>query len=298
MQTASPGAGTAGTSGPSSGRFSGAIRLTVRLFQADFAVLVLAAAVGVVVTAAVSAALGVTTAERLTAAGRFGVYVVTAGGTRDVSLDAQALVSGLASVVVNGWVAVTMVHLLLRHVRTGARPGVRDITGGLPFWAQAVVAGLLLQLVDAAVAIPSALVSGGVSPLSVVQLVVGLLVATACVFYTQMIAGERRNGAAALWHSFLLVRSAGFWSVLGMYILAGLCVLPVAALFGIVVVILGGDRSSFLLQIGYSLVLGPLSAAFTTVMYFLARGERTELETVATPVGAPPAFSDMDAPGS
>jgi hypothetical protein len=273
-------AGAAGA-GPS-GRFKGAIGLTVRLYQADFALLVLAAAVGVVVTAGVSVLLGVTTSERLDAAGTFGLQVSTVAGGRHVDLDAPALVSGLVSVVVSAWVVVTMAHLLLRHVRTETRPALRDIAGGLPFWGWAVVAGLLLRLLDAMVATLSALVSSSVSPMLLVQTVVGVLVATACAFYAQMIVGERRNGAAALCDSFLLVRRAGFWSVLGMYILGGLCLLPVVIVFALVVVAFTDEQSSLILQTGYSLVVGPLSVAFTTVLYVLARDERAELEAVVS----------------
>jgi hypothetical protein len=276
-------AGPAGAGPP--GRFKGAIGLTVRLYQADFALLVLAAAVGVVVTVVVSALLGITTSERLAVAGRFGVRVVTSGGGREVGLDAPALVWGLVSVAVSAWVVVTMAHLLLRHVRTGVRPALRDVTGGLPFWGWAVVAGLLLQLFDAATATLSALVSSSLSPMSLVQTVVGLVVSTVCAFYAQLIVDERRNGAAALYGSYLLVRRAGFWSVLGMYILAGLCVLPVLIVFSVVVLIFGGDQRALILQTGYSLVIGPLSVAFTTVIYFLVRDARAEIEAVATPVG-------------
>jgi hypothetical protein len=298
MQTAPPDADItpedparpASPAGPSpSGRFKGAIGLTVRLYQADFALLVLTAAIGVVVTIVVSALLGVTSSERLAVAGRFGVRVVTSGGGREVSLDATAMLWGLASVVVSAWVMVTMARVLLRHVRTGVRPALRDVTGGLPFWGWAIVAGLLLQLFDAALATLSALVSSSISPMSLVQTVVGVVVSTVCAFYAQMIVDERRNGAAALWDSYLLVRRVGFWSVLGMYILAGLCVLPVLIVFSVVVLFFAGDQRALILQTGYSLVIGPLSVAFTTVLYFLARDARAEIEAVATPVGAPPA---------
>jgi uncharacterized membrane protein len=124
------------------------------------------------------------------------------------------------------------------------------------------------------------------APGALARLVVELAFLTVFLLYVQEIVDEHRNAVDALAGSWRLVLGAGFWRVVGNYVLFVVCVSPVMLAMVFLIVRFGAyGLAEVPVQLVFGAVVGSLSAAFLTTLYLLARGERAAVEAVVGPAG-------------
>lgn len=270
----------------SQGQFSGVIGYTVRLYRVNMAPLVLAVSIGATVTLLATLALAALRPHEAVTGSSLGIVVTSGSGGTHVSVWFAALAAGLVGIAASAWSTATMLACLFAHLRSGRRARLDALRGGFVFWAQVALAALLMDLLKKAVSLLLPLAVFQLAFLaSLVTLVLGLLF----LFYAQEVVVAGRNGLAALLESSRLVLRVGFWRVLGTYLLGVLCVAPFLAVVGVLAVATHlGLRAGWPLALAVfviTLVLGPWFAAFTTVMYCLAIGERGSLTAVVPAPG-------------
>jgi hypothetical protein len=214
--------------------------------------------------------------------------VVISDQAPHVRLSGPVVVTGIVSIAALGWASATMVAMLIGHVRDRRPADLGDLACGLPYSGWVIVISLLEILLDRGASIVEQ-ASPMLDPLGTLgSLIVGTLFLTGFAFYAQCIVDERRDGFSALAASWSLVfRGVGFWRILGCQILFMLCLTPILAA-GFAPTIHYGSHSvpgAVSLQLLTGTVVAPLSAAFVTVMYLLARGRRGEVEAVLGTAG-------------
>ena len=281
------------------GRFTGVIGLTVGLYRADVVPLVAVAAIGAPVTLATTLTFRALMSDPSVTGSSLGVIIRSDSSGTHAGWALPALAAGLIGILAGAWASATMVSMLVGHVRSGRRARLGDLGCGLQYWAWAALAALIVKLVDTGLNTVGALIlPGAVTPARLVSLLIVLLVGTAVVFSVQEIVDLGRNGAAALLESWRLVRRAGFWQVLITFVLGSICLLPIlfVEVFATTVLLPVASRvvvTSFVTAV----IIGPLAAAFVTVMYFLAQDARERFAVVLLRGGPPPAPPRTSAPG-
>ena len=219
--------------------------------------------------------------------------------------------TGLITIATSAWATATIVVMLLRHMREGRRARLGDLGCGLRFWPWIVLVALLDTVIAETMnltvnfAEPFPLFSAiGMAAYALTNLVVALFLgATIFAFSTQAVTDAHCNALTALGASWRLVFRVGFWRVLGNRLLFALCLAPLV----LAASALNAERFTSWSAVagpvaGQTLngvVVAPLLAAFATVMYLLAYGDRARLEAVLGPVsgGRGSAGSFTDAAG-
>jgi hypothetical protein len=267
---------------------SGLFTFTLRLWRANLVALLVAAFVGSAAVLLGAALLeGTHSAHAFSGSSLIGLVVNADETGSHLHLDIAALLTDLVAVAATAWATCTMVALLVRHVRLSTRPGLRDLGCGLPFWGWVVVVALLQNLVERLSGVPSALWFVLGAPAGLIRLVVVLAFATVFLLYIQEVVDEGHDALGSLAASWRLVRAVGFWRVLGNYLLFTICITPILTVLLTLAIHFGTHSATgaILDQLMVSVLLLPLTAAFTTAMYLLARGDRARVEAVLGPAG-------------
>jgi hypothetical protein len=264
------------------GRFSGVIGLTVRLYRANLGpLLVVAMIAGALVLATTLLFRHLSPGVAITGA-HLGVIVRSGTGGSGIRLVLPSLAVGLIEVFVLAWASATMTAMLVGHVREGRSATLGDLKAGNPYWATVGAAALLIRLVPTGLNTLSALPPPGASaPLRVIATILDVAFSVAVIFYVQQIVDAGRNGGAALLESWSVVRRVGFWNVLAVVVLGEICVVPVMVVTMLLGMLLPIGIRSAAIGFAITVILGPLVAAFATVMYFLATGARERLAVMA-----------------
>jgi hypothetical protein len=209
-----------------------------------------------------------------------------------LGLQRATTFTGLITIATGAWAGATMVVMLLRHMREGRRAKLADLACGLRYWPWVVLVALLDHLIAEVMnvatdlAAPFSMVNPiGISLNIVITSGVTLLLGvTIFAFYVQEITDAHRNALTSLGASWRTVFQVGFWRVLGNRLLFTLCLVPLvlaeSALNAARITSWGTIAGPIAGQALGSVVIGPLPAAFATVMYLLARGDRDRVEAV------------------
>lgn len=266
---------------------SGLLSLTLRLWRVNVGVLIAVGFIGSAVSLLAAAALeGVHSPHAFSGMSLIGLTILSGGDGVSVRLHPSVTLTFLIAGAATAWVTATMVTMLLTHVRSGTRPRLRDLGCGLPSWGWVALIVLGENLVLRLASVAGALWLG-LLPFSVLaRLAVGTAFFTVFLLYAQVIVGQRRDALDALAGSWRLVVGAGFWRVLGNYLLFVLCLSPIM----VATVLLSAHFHARGLaeaqdQVVFGVVVGPLSAAFLTALYLLARGDRAAVEAVVGAAG-------------
>jgi hypothetical protein len=264
--------------------FTGLFRFTLRIWRANLALLVaVALAAGALSLLAPALIEGLHSSFSFSGV-EFGVLVHRSDGGTHLSLSLPMLATGLIAIAASSWTMATMIAVLLLYFGLGRRAGVRELGCGLPFWPWVAAIVLLEESLDRGVHLIGSLWPVLTPFTGLAGFAITTLFVTVFTFYAQEIVASGRDGFAALAESWRLVARTGVWRVLGNELLFFVCLLPV--LFPEVALVahfgahsVAGAASSQLLTV----VLTPLMASFTTVMYLLACGERAKLERLLGP---------------
>lgn len=267
---------------------SGLFTYTLRLWRANLLSLVTASLLGTAVSLVVAGLLeGPHSAHAFSGSSLIGIDVYIDPTGRHLHLDVAVLLTDLVSVAVAAWASCTMVALLMRHVRLGVRTSLRDLGCGLPFWGWVGVVGLLYNLIDRLSGAAGAVWTVLAVPGAFLRFLVGLAFYTVFLLYVQEIVDEGHDAFGALRASWRLVRGVGFWRVLGNNLLLVVCLMPALVLTALLAVHFGTHSAArtILLDVALSVVILPVTVAFTTAMYLLARGDRTRIVAILGPAG-------------
>ncbi|MFA4966117.1 MAG: hypothetical protein WC709_10870, partial [Thermoleophilia bacterium] len=238
------------------------------LFKLDLGPLIVTAIVGAVVIGVVAAfTLGASLA---------GVFATSSDG--DVNgLAIGGLVVGIlvlivVSVLVGAWQYATLYGMLIARVREGRAAEYGDMSRYFGLIGAFIVANIVLGIII------------GIG--YVLLIIPGIIFTTWWLFTWLCMVDQKLGFGEAMSASKELASRAGFWNVLGAWIVGAIVWVVVSAVLGVI---------PYLGSI-ISMLLGPYALAYTVSMYFQARGE-AQLIDAALGVGpAQPAMAAPDLP--
>lgn len=266
--------------------FSGLFRFTYRIWRANLVPLL---AVGLLASAIalLAASLIEGTHSFFSFSGNaLGIGFYSGSDGSGVRLDTHMFATGLTTIAASAWASATMVVMLLGHLRHGRRASPGDLGCGLRCWGWVALAALLVSTVEQMASLLQFFWLGFSPFFILVVLFVTVALASVFVFYVQEIADARRNSLTALGASWRLVRRAGYWRVFGNLLLFGLCLLPLLVAENLLISMrYSGWAGPAAGQLLTGMVEASLVAAFTTVLYLVAGGDREQVKAVLGPAG-------------
>jgi hypothetical protein len=238
------------------------------LFKIDLGPLIVVALVGAVIIGVVAAiAIGASFAALFTAGSVDSDG--TLGGVAVGSLILAFIIVAVVGVIVGGWQYATLYGMLMARIRERRQAEYGDMTRYMSLVGPFILAYIVLGII----------ISIGI----VLLIIPGVIFATWWLFTLVVMADRRIGFGEAMSESKALASQAGFWNVLGAWIVLAVAWGVASAILGLV---------PYLGSIA-SLLIVPFALAYTVSMYLQARGEGALVDQVvgAAPAGGPAAVA-------